>query len=311
MNPVLAIGLNPAWQNTLVFPSFHLGEVNRADERFSGASGKAVNLARAARAWGKRQARVVQFVGGDTGRKICRELDRESIEHVTVRLRHPTRTCTTCLDPAHGSMTELIEPSCPVPASAMRRLWRHLHDELPGAVGVALCGTFPPGVPDRFYGEVVKGAGVLRIPVLLDAWREVGPALAAGPEILKVNRSELSKIVGGDDLGGMCRHLLAQHPVRMVAVTDGPRDAWLATREKSWRFVQPSLSSVVSPLGAGDTVSAVFFSEFLAGVAPPQAFAAGLAAGAASCLTRLPALFDLATADGILASIQVVDVASA
>jgi tagatose 6-phosphate kinase len=306
MNPLLAVGLNPAWQATLVFPSFHPGEVNRAEACFATAAGKAVNFARAAGKWG-RVARIVQFAGGDTGRKLCRELSREHLEHVSVTLRHPTRTCVTCLDAAAGAMTELIEPSSPVPAAAVRRLWARLCDELPDAAGVALCGTFPPGVSPRFYADAVVAARALCLPVLLDAWREIGPALAAGPDILKVNRAELAQVVGDGDLPELCRRVLAQCPVRLVAVTDGPRDAWLATRESTWRLIVPPLSRVVSPLGAGDTVSAVFFTEFLAGSPLPQAFAAGLAAGAASCLTRFPAVFEPATAHALRAEIRIVE----
>lgn len=303
MNPVLAIGLNPAWQKTLTFASFQAGTVNRASEVRSGASGKGINFIRAAQRWGV-EARVLQLVGGDTGRRLCRELAREGLEHRSVRVVGATRTCTTCLDVATGTMTELIEPAGAVTAAAVRRLRRLAMTEMAGAAGVALCGTFPPGVSPGLYADLARAATARGLPVLLDAWCAVEPTLAAGITMLKINRAELASLVGEGDLPEMSQACLARYPVQVVAVTDGPGEAWLATRQQAWRFVLPLLPQVSSPLGAGDTVAAVFFGEYLAGTALPKAFAAGLAAGTVSCLSPEPAEFSREQAVAMMATIR-------
>ncbi len=291
MKPILAVGLNPAWQHTLSFPSLCLGEVNRATGFHAGASGKAVNVARAAQRLGH-AARILQVAGGETGHRLCRELDREGIGHVSIKVRAPTRVCTTCLDAVCGTMTELIGPAACIPPNAVRRLHLHLAREIPASGGIALCGTLPPGVPPEIYAQITVAARCHGLPVLLDAWRDTGPALAAGPDILKVNRRELLHLMASRSLAKAATDCLARYQVGAVAVTDGPANAWLFTRKGAWRFRLPPLTRVVSPLGAGDTVTAVVLARILDGIDLPAAFADGLAAGSASCLTDRPALFD-------------------
>jgi tagatose 6-phosphate kinase len=291
MSPILAVGLNPAWQHTLTFGSLCLGEVNRATGFHAGASGKAVNVARAAQRLGH-AARILQVAGGETGRRLCRELDREGIGHVSVKVRAPTRVCTTCLDAAKGTMTELIGPAAGIPDNAVRRLREHVAREVPASGGVALCGTLPPGVPPEIYAQITVAAHRQGIPVVLDAWRDAAPALAAGPDILKVNRDELLHLMAASAIAEAATGCLSRHRVGAVAVTDGPANAWLFTRKGAWQYILPPLPGVVSPLGAGDTVTAVLLARLLGGLDLPEAFAEGLAAGSASCLTDRPAQFD-------------------
>ena len=215
-----------------------------------------------------------------------------------------TRVCTTLLSPPPAAMTELIEPSGPVTADERRRLRGRLERLLPHCRGVAICGTCPPGVPDRLYAEVIAAARGHAL-VLLDGYRQVVEALAAGPHVLKINRRELEELTeklpfagaggfsgeevrahgprarqaspGGQatglskrglsregDVAAAARALLARYPVGCVAVTDGPDKAFLVTRDRAWRYAMPRLDRVVSPLGAGDCASGVMLAECLA-----------------------------------------------
>ena len=57
---ILAAGLTPAWQRTMVFDVFHPGGVNRASEVHECASGKVLNVAMALQALGA-ETRSVSF----------------------------------------------------------------------------------------------------------------------------------------------------------------------------------------------------------------------------------------------------------
>eukprot|EP01052_Picozoa_sp_SAG31_P025559 SAG31_NODE_2247_length_6094_cov_6.426522_3_plen_168_part_00 len=88
-------------------------------------------------------------------------------------------------------------------------------------------------------------------------------------------------------------------PTAMLAITDGPAAAYVATRGqkdaqsegekwagKIWRVHPPILDEgVVNPIGAGDTVSGVMLCALAKGADPPTALARGLAAASASCLS--------------------------
>lgn len=305
---ILAVGLNPAWQKTLFFERFAYGRVNRAETMEELAAGKGINVARAAQADGA-QATVVQFAGGEAGRKILAALADEGIAELTVATRAATRTCTTILDAAERSMTELIEPSQAVTEAEIAALRGHIADAIPACHGVAICGTFPPGVPEDFYADIIASLRGRR-PVVLDAYRGVGLALAQGPDVVKINADELASLTGcGSDVPQGIEALLRRSPATMVAVTAGPSAAYLGTRCGLRRFSLPAVGDVVSPLGAGDTVTARFLVRLCQsvgqGILPfpftgldesatdhlAELFADGLAAASASCRTSRPATF--------------------
>ncbi len=303
---ILATGLNPAWQKTLFFDNLRFYEVNRARDVKHMASGKGVNFARAAKNWKKKEATVFQFAGGETGEKICAYLDAELISHSSVTVDKPTRTCTTCLCGSSKEMTELIEPSGEISAEASLELLTRIKKHVPESAGVALCGTFPPGISPDFYLSIAKEASKQKRPLILDAWLNVTPTLEHGVEILKINLEEIMTLTGQSSGEAAIKHCLNNYPIKIVAVTAGPEKAFLGTKDELWEFHPPRLKDVLNPIGAGDTVTAVFFSEYLAGAAPHEAFASGLAAASASCLTSQSAEFDMETALKIRNEIEII-----
>ena len=126
--------------------------------------------------------------------------------------------------------------------------------------------------------------------------------------VVKINREELAKVTGESSVGsGLTR--LFQHPsLEFAAITDGPEQATAATRERRWTFALPVLDHILSPIGCGDTCGAVMAGELLAGARPEDAFAAGLAAASANCLTELYGDFRPEDAAKIRAGIRTVEV---
>lgn len=288
---IIAVGLNPAWQKTLLFPDLRFYEVNRSESVTHIASGKGINFVRALGVLGK-NARVFQFAGGETGRHICRYLDEEGIKHISVFVDSPTRVCTTCLCRKTGKMTELIEPSGIISREASEKFFEEISSALPQSAGVAICGTFPPGISPDFYLSISRKAHEHNLPVLLDAWKDVKPVLENGIEILKINFEEIITLSGQKNIMDAIKFCFESYPVEVIAVTAGSDNAYLSAKGDFWEFTLPRLDNVVNPIGAGDTVSAIFFSEYLSGKELPDAFSSGLAAASASCLTAKAAVFD-------------------
>lgn len=296
---VLTIGLNPAWQKTLVFPQLALGTVNRAAELRESGGGKGVNAARALRGVGAPVA-VALFRGGRTGDLLDADLRATGIRAVAAVVAAATRTCTTLVDLATGTVTELIEPSAPVPAEAVAELLARVTEALAQVGGVAICGRAPPGVPDSAYGEITAAARRRGVPVLLDNVKGSGPALAAGVDVLKVNAAELRELTGVAEVCAGARQCLAQYGLRWVGVTDGPGQAWLVGPDTVLRYDLPRLEHPRSAIGAGDCATGILLARMVAtGLgreAMEAAFADALAAASASCLTDVPAGFDPAAA---------------
>ena len=292
MGLILALGLNPAWQRTLEFDHFKPGKVNRAESVSYCAAGKGANFARAVKTWGKADCIVAQFAGGYPGLKLLGGLDEEGIKHLTRKVDAPTRICTTLLSGAKPRMTELIEPSGIVPEIDAEALLKAALAILMKADGLAICGTYPPGIDESFYEKMVRAANELDKFILVDsvmASKQVFPHLKYG--ILKLNLDELRSLSGERSSGKALRKCRADYGIASVAATDGPRKAFLADESGVWTYELPKLDAVENPLGAGDTCSAVTLSELLEGTPHQEAFALGLAAASASCLDRRCAVY--------------------
>ncbi len=303
---ILALGPNPAWQKTLFFDELRPGEVNRAYDMQSYASGKAVNFCRAAGCWGNTQVELLQFAGGDTGRQLCRYLEEEGIPNQSVRVKHATRTCYTCLSAGSRPMTELIEPSFPVSESEMRQFHDLLARNIHRFAGAAFCGTLPSGSSIEIYrhaAEIIKEAN---LPLMIDSWQNIAPVLETGGNLIfKVNAEEIKLVAGDKDIIRAVKTVLNKYNLTAVAVTDGPGRAYLAGGDKLYIYELPVLAEIVSSLGCGDTNASIFFSEYLAGTSLEDAFARGLAAASANCLSAACGDFIKETAAKLYAKIKI------
>lgn len=300
---ILAVGLNPVQQKSLIFPHFAPGEVNRARAMVLTPGGKGIHTALAANRLEPGAATVAHFLGGDSGLWVDDQLHAREVPQLSVRIAGDTRGCTTILCEQTQTMTELIEPSpalSPAEVAAMRSA---LLAALPTHRGIALCGTFPAGVGPDLYADLAAHKG--QALVLLDAYRDIEATLATGKvDILKINRHELRELTGEADRERGIRACFARWSLTWVACTDGGRPAWLASPTEAWAFTLPQIARVVNPIGAGDTVTGVFLLRLLQGATAPDAFAEALASASASCLHLAGAEFDPTEAQQLLPQVQ-------
>src|SRR5688572_29788636 len=118
---ILCVGTTPTVQRTQVFERFTVDAVNRAKTTDVTASGKSINVSLVLHELGE-EVVATGFVGGDSGKFICNELERVGIENDYVEVEPATRTCVTIIDRASGHVTELVEESKPVDESAYAEL---------------------------------------------------------------------------------------------------------------------------------------------------------------------------------------------
>ncbi len=309
---ILILGLNPAWQKTLCLPHWRKGEINRVASCTAMASGKGVNTLQAMRSLQLgNQAVLVQFAGGATGKMVADNLTSRGLTHITIPVVGGTRVCTTLLDRSDGTMTELIEPSPRVGAGELRLLRECLREQLPVSRTVVLCGTLPQGVPSQLYGDIVEHIRS-RAWVVIDAWRDAQPALAAGPHLLKINGVELKQLTGHSDQQVAVQELFRQYQSLLwVAITNGPEPASFHSRQQGWCYRLPNLKRTLSPLGAGDTATGIMAGNIEKALGPRSGFdcrtdeyrqasqelaavfRTALAAASASCLKAHPAMLQV------------------
>ena len=301
--PLIAVfGANPAWQKTLYFGEFRRGQVNRAEKLELYAGGKGVNFCRAAKCRGVAETCLYQFSGGANGVSHEAALAGEGIAYRAVRVAAETRCCTTVLDRTGDAMTELIEPSHSPSAAEIAEMLRVFDAGLNDAAGAAIAGSLPDGTDKGLYVEVAKLAAKHGKTLLVDA--VYAPMLdAAGDFVLKINMDELKKLTGEAEAQPALRSGMAKWPRGVLAITDGAGQAYLAAEGNVRRYTIPRIE-VVSALGAGDTCSAVTLSEFLGGRTIVDAFACGLAAASANCLSARAGEFANSDAERLLPSVE-------
>lgn len=259
---ILAAGLTPAWQQILAFETLRLGEVNRAQETLSCASGKVLNVACAAHSLGA-SVQTLSPVGGFTGEQIRREFAQLGIAAEWIPTEAPTRVCTTLLDRATTCTTEIVENSLPLSAGELQ-VFRERFCELDARANIVVfSGSLPQGVPSDFIAQLLERVSS---KVLLDLrGQELWSALARRPWLVKPNREELEKTVHrplhtDQDVVAAIREL-QQAGAQRVIITQGGERLYAADAEGVWLW-RPGRVEVVNPIGCGDS------------------FAAGLAVGA-------------------------------
>ena len=336
---ILVCGHNNAWQLTYRFDSVSRGAVNRVREVHRSAAGKGVNVARVLAAL-EAPAMLLAYLGGRNGARVRQALEREGIPAEVIDTAADTRTCVTLLETdahtgvrrfrepgepalAEGAgklaggavgearqVTELVEPAVVASRAEQARFSAAYDRLLDQASVVVIAGSAIGGADREVYAEMVRRARRRGVPTLLDAYHGHGrAALAAAPEIVKINRAELVELAGTAvdaeaARTAAYRGLCDRYGVRWVIVSAGAEGIEACDGKRLLRAFAPAVP-VVNPIGSGDAASAGVAAALLgwtgvcatgAAHAPLRAEDADLAAavrlavacGSANCLTATP-----------------------
>jgi tagatose 6-phosphate kinase len=288
--PILCIGTTPAVQRVMVFRKLAVGAVNRATTTIDGVAGKSVNVAKVLHALGERVV-AMGFLGGARGEFVRSVLRDRGIALGFITVGENTRQCTTVLDEAVGTQTELVEESRPVASDNYQKLMRLIRRRIPGCRAMVMSGTLTPGAPTDFYLECTRIARAARAMSTVDAQ---GPALLealkARPSLVKPNRAELAGTVGRP-VKSQTAVVSAMRELRdlgaeRVVVTAGKEPTLAFDGRNVWRIHAPRIP-VVNPIGSGDAFAAGLVWRLLRGDDLGEACRWASATGAANALTLM------------------------
>jgi tagatose 6-phosphate kinase len=290
---ILAAGLTPTWQQIYVLDRLRAGEVNRAGQVAHCASGKVLNVGIALRML-RVESRVLSVAGRVDRAELDRDLGSMGISVQWIETEAPTRTCTSILDRATGTTTELVENAGAVSAGELARFRAAFEEEAAGAKFIVLTGSLPGGAPASFYRELLED---VRCPALLDVrGEELLLALERRPLVVKPNREELAATVGrrlgtNDELHRAMAEI-NERGAQWVVVSEGKEAVWVRGVDQLVRLEPPKLDRVVNPIGCGDVLAAGIAVGLVEGRELIAAVRFGIAAAAESALDLLPARFD-------------------
>jgi 6-phosphofructokinase 2 len=277
MNPTIDL----AAQASSVRPTHKL----RTFDQKQDAGGGGINVSRVVAALGG-ETIALTLAGGFTGQLLASLLEAERLPHRRVPIAGLTRISHTVTDVATGHEYRFIAPG-PVVAEAEWGAMLNAVDEVDAAWLVA-SGSLPPGVPEDFYARLGARARARGMRFVLDT---SGTALRAGlaeggVALVKSSLTELESVAGRRLPDAAAQEEAAADIVRrgsaaMVALTLGEHGALLATEAGLLRL--PAVRVVENgTVGAGDSFLAGTVMALAEGRAPTDAFAWGIATGAAS-----------------------------
>ncbi len=247
--------------------------------------GGGVNVSRVLRELGGETLAII-LAGGVSG-TLLEELLREGeVPHLTVPIAGRTRISHTVHD-LKARLEYRFVPEGPTLSEAEWQAGLAALEQTPGDWLVA-SGSLSPGVPADYYARC-KAITVRRgMPFVLDtSGAPLQAALGPGLKLIKPSQGEFDTLVGRKlapgELAEAAQGFVAQGATELLAVTLGGEGALLASAEGVLQL--PALDvPALGAVGAGDSFLAAMVLHLAQGAASRDAFAWGMAAGAAAVM---------------------------
>jgi 1-phosphofructokinase family hexose kinase len=254
------------------------------------AGGRGINASCVISSFGGETLAVLTS-GGESGKRLESYLNGCGYKISVVPIEKEIRTNLTITD-KHGLTVNLNDHGPEVSKAEWTRFERAVRDALEGATWLLLCGSLPPGVPAEFYGKLITLARHKKVKTLLHA--DSGAlvhGIEAKPTVVTPNQHEAERLLGRTLLT-RTQYLEAAERIRAmgaesVVLSLGSRGAVAAHRDGLLEGIPPRIDAV-SPIGAGDALSAAYAWAMTRKSNPAEALRWGVAAGTAS--SRLPGL---------------------
>lgn len=256
---ILVVGQNSVWQKTYQLENLTRARVNRIESVFESPAGKGSNVCRVLAGVGA-DAELHAYVGGTNGSRFETACSRDGFGLRFTHISAETRICTTLIE-RDTTMTELVEPAPQIEEPERLAFERRFMERVSRASFLVIAGTAVRGEAEECFESFVAEGRRNGVVAILDSYRSHGKrALAAAPEVLKINRDELAELSGrevsdAEARKSACRDLLERHRLRWIIITGGPTGAE-GFSEGSALTVRPPQVTSVNPIGSGDAVTA-------------------------------------------------------
>lgn len=287
MKSIVTLTLNPSIDGSAQAETVRpIHKIRTVDERYDPGGG-GINVARVVRELGG-STLALYLAGGATGAVLDDLLAAAAIPRRRFPIADHTRISHAVFEQSSGLEYRFV-PEGPLVAEAEWRACLAALDEIDCDYLVA-SGSLPRGVPANFYALVRGITQQKGIKLVLDT---SGAALRAGigggVHLIKPSLGEFEALGGrklplAAEQETAARDLVAAGAAEIVALTLGRDGALLVTPGQSLRLTPPQVP-VKSATGAGDSFLAAMTLGLAEGRSVEDAFAYGMAAGAAAVLS--------------------------
>jgi len=245
--------------------------------------------------------------GGHNGDMLCSLLKKEGILFHAVDTKVETRENWIVLETSTNSQYRFTFPGREVLEETVKTMVDQIRSFAPSFVVAS--GSLPPGLPDYFYGLIVKNAAAVGARCIVDT---SGPALQAlkGKHafLIKPNIGELCKMLNvewldKDEVPDAAQQAIRDGFAEIMVVSMGHLGAWLISEDKRY-FVEAPPVEKKSTVGAGDSMVAGITNSLQKGKTLKEAIQFGVACGSAATMNDGTQLFNKSDAERLFAHIN-------
>ncbi len=286
---IATLTVNPALDKStradLILPSIKIRCSSPAFE----PGGGGINVSRALKKMEKNST-AIYLAGGHTGNAIREKLDEEGVNQIQIDTGIDTRENLLVMEENSGQQYRFGMPGKEVPENKWQVALEKIRTLKPVPDFLVASGSLPPGVPDDFYAQVATICREHEIKVIVDTSGEpLRKALDAGIFMAKPNFRELAIVMDQPDMSEMelendINRFLQKGKCEAMIISMGAKGVILATHESTDYIIPPHVS-VVSSVGAGDSMVAGILYGLTHGFQLMGAARYGVAAGTAATMT--------------------------
>lgn len=286
---IATLTVNPALDKStktdLILPSI---KIRCASPRYEPGGG-GINVSRALKKL-ETSSTAVYLAGGHAGKVIQELLDEEGVNQVKIDTGIETRENLLVMEESSSQQFRFGMPGTEVPREKWQEALKKIETLDPVPDYLVASGSVPPGVPDDFYAQVAGICKQKEIKLIVDtSGAPLKLALEAGIYMAKPNFRELAKVMEQPDISEMelekhVNRFLQADKCEALIISIGAKGVILATPE-STEYIIPPHVSVVSSVGAGDSMVAGILYGLTTGYKLTGAARYGVAAGTAATMT--------------------------
>lgn len=303
---ILTVTLNPCIDKSSTVEKFKPESKLRCTEIVNEPGGGGINVSKALK---KLESPSVALfpAGGHNGNMLCSLLKEEGILFHAVDTKVETRENWIVLETSGNNQYRFTFPGREVLEETIKTLVDQIRSFSP--TYVVASGSLSPGLPDYFYGLIVKNAAAVGAKCIVDT---SGPALQAlkgkGAYLIKPNSSELCKMLNVEtldknEISDAAQQAIADGFAEIIVVSMGPDGAWLVTADEKYFVAAPPVEKK-STVGAGDSMVAGITYSLQKQLSMKEAIRFGVACGSAATMNHGTQLFHKADAEKLFATIS-------
>lgn len=283
---IYTVTLNPAIDKEILVDQLNFNQVLRAQKERIDYGGKGFNISRFLQSFNHENV-ALGFVGGVAGQTLKEGLHSLNIKTDFVEIQAETRTNTSIVEPASSKYLKVNQPGPQITPTEKKTLLEKIKHIAKEGDWWVLAGSLPIGIEDSIYADLIELIQNTGAKVFLDTSRSpFQKGCQAKPFLIKPNEVEALQLIPTQSPQSVQQWVEIAKKIKTlgpenVVLSLGDKGA-IAVTSKNVLYAESVKIEEINPTGAGDSMVAGILHSVSKGDSFKQAFAFGIASGAAT-----------------------------